>query len=86
MSTLARGMGTRGNILLGAGQTLLLANCMDFLQTWVLWLFQTLQCMVTDVAITLVLGRLMQVDDDNGEMIHDDNYEIDCHVKYLFKK
>ena len=37
--------------------------------------------MVTDVAITLVLGRLMQVDDDNGEMIDDDNYEIDCHVK-----
>ena len=38
--------------------------------------------MVTDVAITLVLGRLMQVDDDdNGEMIDENDYEIDCHVK-----
>ena len=40
--------------------------------------------MATDVAVTLVLGRLMQVDDDdNGEMI-DENYlndKIDCHVK-----
>ena len=29
--------------------------------------------MVTDVAITLVLGRLMQVDDDNGEMIDEND-------------
>ena len=37
--------------------------------------------MVTDVAITLVLGRLMQVDDDaNGEMIDENDYEIDCSI------
>ena len=42
--------------------------------------------MVTDVAITLVLGRLMQVDDDaNGERIdeNDLNDKIDCHVKLV---
>ena len=38
--------------------------------------------MVTDVAVTLVLGRLMQVDDDaNGEIIDENDYDIDCHVK-----
>ena len=82
MSTLARGMGTRGNILLGAGQTLLLANCMDFLQTWVRWLFQMSQYMATSATQSLEPGKLMQEDDNdaNGMMENDVNDKIDCHM------
>ena len=39
--------------------------------------------MVTDVANTMVLGRSMQEDYDEGMMendLDDDNYDIDCHM------